>query len=176
MVTSTWPYSSALFEVAAEMQQEEAYLSYLKEIEAVIEENPDYKMALGHPLVDKEQKKNWMKELFAASYPEFLVNFLQILAQESLAGQIGAVRQEFEQMLREANNIEQVSVESAVELNEEQIARLVAMLEKKLSKKVELSVKVDPALIAGLRIHSGSYVLDNTIATRLNTMKEKLSN
>jgi F0F1-type ATP synthase delta subunit len=51
---------------------------------------------------------------------------------------------------------------------------LKAMLEKKMNKKVELDIKEDPSLIAGLRVQTSRFVLDNSALARLNAMKEKL--
>jgi F0F1-type ATP synthase delta subunit len=48
------------------------------------------------------------------------------------------------------------------------------MLEKKMNKKVELDIKEDPSLIAGLRVQTSRFVLDNSALARLNAMKEKL--
>ena len=49
------------------------------------------------------------------------------------------------------------------------------MLKEKLNKNVELTVDVDPDLIAGLKVKAKDIVLDNTVKTRLDNLKEKLN-
>ena len=49
-----------------------------------------------------------------------------------------------------------------------------SVLAKKLKKTVRLNVKVNPDLIAGLRVHTSEFVLDNTVLTRANSMKEQI--
>ncbi len=48
------------------------------------------------------------------------------------------------------------------------------MLESRLKRKIELTVRVEPDLIAGLRVRARDLVLDNTVRSRLNTMREQL--
>lgn len=67
-----------------------------------------------------------------------------------------------------------MDVESASELDAKQIQDLESVLAKKLKKTVRLNVKVNPDLIAGLRVHTSEFVLDNTVLTRANSMKEQI--
>ena len=46
------------------------------------------------------------------------------------------------------------------------------MLEKKLSKTVELKIQEDPDLLAGLRIKINDMVLDNTARSRMDNLKQ----
>lgn len=175
MVDNTMPFASALFDLASEEHKEEAVLSDLKEIRDLFNENREYKLALLSPNITREEKKVWMKELFENSEEEVIGNFMQILAQYNMLGQMDGIYDDYLTLYREQENIEPVKVESAVPLDEAQMEKLTAMLEKKLKKKVELQIKVDPALIAGLRIQTRDKVIDNTLSSRLNSMKEKLN-
>jgi F-type H+-transporting ATPase subunit delta len=67
-------------------------------------------------------------------------------------------------------------VVSAVPLSDSQAVQLTASLEKKLNKKVDITVLVDPAVIAGISIHVDGYFLDRTVKTMLKDMKESLRN
>lgn len=63
-------------------------------------------------------------------------------------------------------------VRSAKKLGDAEISRLKSMLEKKLSKTVELKIQEDPDLLAGLRIKINDMVLDNTARSRMDNLKQ----
>ncbi len=65
-------------------------------------------------------------------------------------------------------------METPASLSAKDEAALTAMLESRLKRKIELTVRVEPDLIAGLRVRARDLVLDNTVRSRLNTMREQL--
>ncbi len=77
-------------------------------------------------------------------------------------------------VVRKANDIETVLVETPAPLSAKDEAALVSMLESRLKRKIELTVRVEPELIAGLRVRARDLVLDNTVRSRLNAMREQL--
>ena len=70
--------------------------------------------------------------------------------------------------------IEKVVVASVVELSTGQKERLRASLEKTLSRKVALEFRLDPALIAGIRIGRGSVQYDYSLSGSLKKLRETL--
>lgn len=175
MVKNTMPYAQALYEIAAETHEEAEYLSQLEQIRDLLVSQPEYMQALAHPKIEKKLKKEWMAQLFESQVNGMVANFMQVLAEQNMAAQIENVYRDFLDLYRQDQNIEVVKVQSAGELDEDQQQRLIAMLEKKLNKKIELSIDINPELIAGLRVQARDFLLDNSIKSRLDSMKEKLS-
>ena len=65
-------------------------------------------------------------------------------------------------------------VTSAVALTKEQEQALTAKLEQVSGKKVSLSVKVDPSVVAGLRVEMEGKQLDGTVAGRIADISRKI--
>ena len=65
-------------------------------------------------------------------------------------------------------------VESAVVLGSELQSKIIANLAEHHGAGLNVSFVVNPAVIGGLRIKVGSTVYDSTVATRLQTIVEKL--
>jgi F-type H+-transporting ATPase subunit delta len=63
---------------------------------------------------------------------------------------------------------------SAVPLTDAQATQLTALLAKKLGKQVDITVLVDPSVIAGISIQVDGYFLDRTVRSMLKDMKENL--
>lgn len=174
MVEAYLPYSQALYDLANDRNKIEEYEIDMKELAGIWSENADFVKALAHPKVTRVQKRQWLTELFSGKVDDIVYRYLCILTEHNVIAHIPEIYEGYVSIWRQAKNIEVVKVTSASSLSEKQQADLKAMLEKKMNKKVELDIKEDPSLIAGLRVQTGQFILDNTALSRLDTMKEKL--
>lgn len=175
MVEAVKPFAGAMYEIAQEENKTDLFLEQLSQIRDVLCAEPAFLQALAHPKVEKAVKKQWLKELFENQVDDMIVNSLEVLADYSLAQEIDSLYAAFEGLYKDDHQIETVNVQSAAPLSEEQVENLKNMLKEKLGRQVELEVTIHPELIAGLRVKTDKFVLDNSILTRLNTMKEKLN-
>jgi len=66
-------------------------------------------------------------------------------------------------------------VRSAVELSDSQRRRLAAALAAAYGHEVHLNVIVDPSVIGGMSVHIGDELIDGTTASRLATVRRKLT-
>jgi F-type H+-transporting ATPase subunit delta len=71
----------------------------------------------------------------------------------------------------EANKVV-AEVRSAVELDEDQRQRLAAALEAATGKSVEVKVVVDPTILGGVVTTIGDTVIDGSVRTRLERLKQ----
>lgn len=71
--------------------------------------------------------------------------------------------------------IREVFAESAVELTEEQKAKLEKIMVKKLKAPVVINYAVKPGVLGGLAVKFGSYSLDDTIKSKLSKLGQLLA-
>jgi F-type H+-transporting ATPase subunit delta len=67
-----------------------------------------------------------------------------------------------------------VEVTSASTLSEEQLNKISAAMEKRLSRKVKLNCKIDKSVMAGVVIRAGDLVIDGSIRSRLERLADVL--
>lgn len=60
-------------------------------------------------------------------------------------------------------------------IDNELLSKIKNVVESKLGKKIEFTVKEDPNLIAGAVIRAGSYVIDTSVKTYLKKLEQELS-
>ncbi|MDO4467174.1 MAG: ATP synthase F1 subunit delta [Bacillota bacterium] len=174
MVETYKPYAQALFELASEQSKQDEYLGALKELETVWESTPELSKFFSHPKITKKQKQDCLESIFSKDVDPIVYRYLLVLNQHNMIGYFVQIVEAYKELWKEAKNIETIKVESATTLEEDQIQALKKMLESKLNKEVELVIKVDSSLIAGLRVQTKDFVLDNTVSSRLASMKEQL--
>lgn len=104
---------------------------------------------------------------FSGVSPE-LCNLIELVPAMDRA----AVLREFVEIARERLGLVNVQVISAVPLTGEQLANLEIKLIKLFRKQLEITTRVDPSLLGGLRIIAGGTVIDDTIKRKISDMKK----
>lgn len=69
----------------------------------------------------------------------------------------------------------QVEVVSATALIPEQMEELKAALEKLFNRELSLNNKVDPAVIAGIKVSLGDLVIDQTVKQHIQLLAQELT-
>ncbi len=176
MKNEALPFAQALIDLGREEQKEDLFLKQLGWINDIYRENPELKDYLSHPAIDSKSKVDVLEQVLepAKNMDPTLWRFMKVLCQHRMAGRIPSIFRNFRKLYDDANNIENVFVSSAVDLDSKQKEKLTKLLEKKLQKKVRLFTQTDPALIAGLKIQTENSILDNSYLNRLESMREKL--
>ena len=101
--------------------------------------------------------------------------FLQLLAENDRVGYLPEIADRFEELKAEAQNVADVRVVSAVELNDAQRERLAGALRKRLARDVRLHCTVDPALIGGAVVRAGDMLIDGSLVSRLERLGTDLA-
>ena len=145
-ITVARPYAKAAFDFAVEHQSVERWQDML---------------AFAAEVTKNEQ----MAELLSGA-----------LAPETLAESFIAVCGE--QLDENGQNLIRVMAEvdviSAAALSEQQLAKISAAMEKRLSRKVKLNCKIDKSVMAGVIIRAGDMVIDGSVRGRLERLADVL--
>ena len=64
-------------------------------------------------------------------------------------------------------------VRSVIELDDDQRQRLAAAIESATGKQVEIKVVIDPTILGGVVTTIGDTVIDGSIRTRLERLKQQ---
>ena len=67
------------------------------------------------------------------------------------------------------------TVTTAVPLTDDQFARLEQRLGAQAGRRVRFDAIVDPSVLGGVRVQIGDDVIDGSVATRLNDLRQKLA-
>ena len=97
-------------------------------------------------------------------------------AAEGYGAFIDAMKNTVESFVANWNSeaIAEVEVTSATALSEEQLSKISAAMEKRLSRKVKLNCSMDASLMAGVLIKAGDLVIDGTVRGKLDRMADAL--
>jgi F-type H+-transporting ATPase subunit delta len=85
-----------------------------------------------------------------------------------------AILKEFTRLVRLELYRRHAIIESAVALDPAEADRLAADLRQRFGADLTIDIRVNPALIGGLRIQVGSDVWDGSVSNRLQIFKQQL--
>ncbi len=168
-------YAKALFSVAQEENAFDEYAKSLSEVAAAMSSQPEVKDGVTNPMypVDVRCKvMAYIAETIGAS--QVIKNFLDLVLIKKRAAFIPDIAEAFQVLIDTQRNICQGTVVTAMPLSPELSDKLQTTLEKITGKKVVLSTKVDPSIVGGLIAKVGDLVLDGSIRSQLQGLKESI--
>ena len=168
-------YASALFQLLEESGIEPAR-NALGSLTQGLEDTPALKHVLASPVFKYEEKQVVLEEVCQRMQaPPVLRDFLNQLLKNNRAILLPEISQAFSDLADEQKGIQQVRVSSAKQLGATEQDQVKRELTQTLGQAVDVMFEIDPQLIAGLRIHIGSRVFDNTVLGRLASMQDQLT-
>jgi F-type H+-transporting ATPase subunit delta len=103
-------------------------------------------------------------------------NFVRLLSQNKRLDVLPEIVVQFELLRAEYENELDVEVTSAVALNADQQAKLIASLKTRFKREVRIRSSVDATLLGGAVIRAGDLVIDGSIKGRLQRLASELAN
>ena len=102
-------------------------------------------------------------------------NLLRLLVEHQRTTEMQAIRRDFERMADEASGLVDVTLTSAVELAEADRRRYERELAERLGRQVRIHYRRDPELIGGALIQIGDRVVDGSVRSQLQRLRQALA-
>ena len=168
------PYARAAFEHARAAGALPAWSEMLAEASRVVE-HPDVQVLLSSPDVTAGQLAALIAEACGDRLDQGGRNFIGVLAENHRLDLLPEITAEFNEHRAELENVAEVSVVSAVPLDDAQRTRLESALRNRFGREVRMSCEVDPDLLGGAVIRSGDLVIDGSLKSRLERLRTQLA-
>ena len=100
---------------------------------------------------------------------------LDLLAENDRIDYLPEIAEHFDELKADHQNVADVEVVSAAELNDAQRERLAGALRARLRRDVRLHCSVDPSLIGGAVVRSGDLLIDGSLVNKLQRLDVELT-
>ena len=165
-------YAQALFDLAEETGALDAVRADLKSLRAAWGDSADLRRALTSPIIAAEdQRKALVAIADKATFNGATRNFLGLLGQNGRARDLPAVIAGFEVLYARKTGVVAAEVVSARPLSAAQSKSIQSALRQALGRDPELTARVDPSILGGLKVKVGSKLFDASLKTKLDQMK-----
>ncbi len=167
-------YATALFEIARERGQIDAFEHELKRVTTTLTGTREARRTWEHRLIPPAEKKDILNRLFGQELSDTFRGFLHVVIEKHREKYLEAIRDHYQALADGERQVVEVLVTSARKLKDEQRAMLVGRLEASLGKNVRLVEKTDPSLLGGLVIRIGDQKIDGSVRQKLMRLRHQM--
>lgn len=167
-------YGRAIFELALEENKDKLYLEQLREINKLLEENPEFIHLLCSLNIPLSERLQVIDEVFENRAEEYICSFMKLITERGYVAQIPECIKAFEKLYYKEHKITIAYVKSAVALTDGQKSALIKKLQVYSGKNVELDCTVEPKLIGGISVRIDGKLLEGSIKHKIDTIRSNL--
>ena len=166
------PYAEALFKASkSDVGATAAWVGALK----TIAENQQLQQFALNPNVTDTQVFDVIAGVAKVDLPEIAKNFLRTVIENGRLSALPEIATQFHALMNSQSGSSDATVYSAFPIDGVALVGVTASLEKRFSRKLNVTVALQPDLIGGIRVVVGDEVLDTSVKARLEQMKVALS-
>jgi|SRR2546421_3302272 len=170
-------YAKALFELARERSQVDAIGTELESVAAIIAQEPQLLAFLSRPWVAAPVKRGAAAELARhLGVSPLMRDFLGLIATRNRADHLSAIAAAYRARDDDAKGRVRVKLRTAIALTDSEREHLSTRLSRMLQgKKLVIEESVDPQMLGGFVAEVGSRILDGSLDTQLDRMRDQLA-
>jgi F-type H+-transporting ATPase subunit delta len=168
-------YATALFDLARENNALDAVKADLDRFDALVAESGDLRRLVRSPVFSAdEQLQALTAVLDRAGIGGLAAKFLKLVTSNRRLFAVRDMIKGFRELVADAKGEATAEVTVAEALKDDHVAALKSALKAVSGKDVDLTIKIDPAIIGGLVVKLGSRMVDSSLRTKLNAMRHAM--
>jgi F-type H+-transporting ATPase subunit delta len=168
-------YAKAILDLAHSKNVAEAVANDMKTISTTITNNQELSTFILNPTMKVEVKESALLEVFADSNA-VTKGLFHLLFENKRFEILGEIASEYNNLNDEANGVQVAKVTTAIAMDAELEAKVLAKIATFSDKKITLENTVDPTIIGGFILRIGDKQYNASVANRLQVLKRELSN
>ncbi|MCD6014905.1 MAG: synthase delta subunit [Solirubrobacterales bacterium] len=167
-------YADALFEAAKDKDRLDQIHDQLGEFADALAANRDLQVFFFSPYFSSAEKRDGIAKSISGADHE-LVNFLELLAEKHRMPVIFRIRRRFDELWAKAKRRLEVTLTSAVELDQGVVDQVGEAVEQQTDRSIDLTSEVDPDILGGLVLRVGNMVLDASLRSKLEKLRKEVA-
>ena len=167
------PYAEAVFRLADAQGKLAEWSGALANLSSVASDGR-IRAAVGDPNLSSEKVAGLFISILSGKLSGDAENLVRVLAENGRLDVLAEVRAQYEALKNEREGVIEADVYTAFDMDEAQLADLVARLEKRTGRKVKARVHLDKDLIAGVKVVLGDKVIDGSARAQLGALENAL--
>jgi len=174
-VTAARPYAKAIFELARQGSNFDAWSERLSFLRAVVADG-DVANALDNPANTAADRAALIEKIAGDKLGAEGGNMVRLLAENDRLALMPEVSDIYEELRADEEGVLEASVVTAIALDDNYRNKLTEALQRKFNKKINIVESIDESLIGGAIIRAGDVVIDGSVRGRLSQLGSNLNN
>lgn len=164
-------YGTALFMLAIENNEIEAYKNGLSLVAEIFEAEKAYYAFLQNPAIAASERSTCIASAFGKALPREVLSFLRLLCEKGRMSCFFEAVKTYLELYDAACRVANVTVTSATPLTDEEKKKLENKLKTVSGQTIAATYAVDPALLGGIIIEMDGKIIDGSLRHRLSEIK-----
>ena len=169
-------YGEALYGLAKDEDLSNSILNELRVLSESFSQEPEFLRLLSSPNLTKQERCQVIDNCFQGKVHAYVLNFLKLLTEKGYIRHFSDCVASYRNQYNEDNGILPVTAVTAIALSDAQTQRLTEKLTLVTGKSIDLTNRVDPSCLGGMRLDYDGKRLDDTVAHRLEAVRSLLKN
>lgn len=167
-------YAAGILEMARAEDSLERVQDELHELSRQMETAPELRSTLTDPQLPVERKRAVVSDLLGGRASSLTVGLVEFLLGQDMASELGAITSSLAEQAAASRNRQLAEIRSAVPLEQETVDRLAAALGRATGSTLEIRTVVDPSVVGGVVARVGDTVIDGSVASKLESLRNTL--
>lgn len=167
-------YASAVAAVAGAEGALESVADELHQFARALEQNDDLRTTLADRAIPAARRLGVVSDVLGERAHPITANLISMIVGANRGGDIVSIADAVVSQAAASRGQQVAEVRSAIALSSEQISRLAAALGSAIGGPVDVKVTVDPSILGGVVAQIGDTIIDGSVKTRLDKLKERV--
>ena len=169
------PYARALFDFSVEKNIMHQITADFQNLDIFFNESSELTDYLNSPVVSQEAKREVLAKTLKSQINTETFKFLMVLVDRDRINVLGAVINNYLELVYQAASIKMIEVSTASEFTNSQKETLIQKLKELTNaREIRLITTIDPSLIGGFLIQTESKIIDFTVKNQLQQLAKHL--
>ena len=124
--------------------------------------------------IPAEKKVEAIGKIFSTRVTSMTLDLITLTISQGFGDNLVEIEQLVSNFIAEKHGASLAKVLSAIDLDEETQVKLKTALKAKLGRDVELSFKIDPTVLGGLKVSIGERTFDSLLSSKFSEIKTVL--
>ena len=163
------PYAQAVFDLAKEQKQLQAWSETLSLLSHVVDDEAVKSVINDSKTLDADKEK-LLLDICKKNINKEGENFIKLLIENKRLLILPFISKAFENLKANEEGSVTANIVVATKITKKETDEIIKNLEKKLSKKIEATVEIDQSILGGSVITVGDTVIDASVKGQLESL------
>lgn len=164
-------YGGALYELARDEGLSQRILDEISALSESFAAEPGFIQLMSTPSIPKQERCQIIDDSFRGNLHPYVLNFLKILTERGYIREFTGCCQVYRKRYNQDNGILPVTAVTAAPLDDKLRQKLANKLSQATGKTIDLSCRVDPQCLGGVRLDFDGKQVDGTVRRRLDDIR-----
>lgn len=167
-------YAEALLALAKTAEIQDSITTETFDLADLTRDNEKLRRFIAENSISSEGKRQALQAILQDAVHPLLIDFATMLITAGDISLLEKIAVELAKICTGSRDTATGTIHSSTNLSQTQINTIESEISRIIEQKVKLQLRIDPNILAGIRVSAGDFVIDGTIDRQLDDARQQL--